>query len=324
MITMMRTTTTSTALLLITAVSQFSCNREPANMFSSSSSGTYVDLGLEESKTATDPSSSFEMLTDDLIDQVEDPATREALQDVRRGSVEVNALLIDFKEGERDLSQSIVHMLAREGNSQLLGTLAQAGADMNVEDNMGRTPAHVAAEHDQAGAISVLLETGANMNQAAHDGNTPAMIAHQRGHASVSTALSEANVHLPLAELLTDELIDKVANPAAQAALRAVRAGQTDVNALLMEHEDNASVSSSHSIAHVLASEGNDQVLGILAQGGAEMNVRDSNCRTPAHEAAAHGRVVALRNLHEASADMNARDNHNCTPAHAAAENGHV
>lgn len=57
-----------------------------------------------------------------------------------------------------------LHKAAYEGDITLIHQLAEQGADVNVRDGSGRTPAHVAAFASNDDALRALAQVGSNMN----------------------------------------------------------------------------------------------------------------------------------------------------------------
>eukprot|EP00879_Flechtneria_rotunda_P032310 GHRR01035493.1.p1 GENE.GHRR01035493.1~~GHRR01035493.1.p1 ORF type:complete len:325 (+),score=122.96 GHRR01035493.1:432-1406(+) len=74
-----------------------------------------------------------------------------------------------LKHGRNILSQvvddnrrSALHFVAAIGNVKSVKLLADAGADINLQDKEGYTPLHMACGYMQTGAMSALLEAGAD------------------------------------------------------------------------------------------------------------------------------------------------------------------
>ena len=87
-----------------------------------------------------------------------------------------------------------LHRAAHEGDAAAIRRLAAAGADVNVRDSYGRTPAHVAAFASNDDALRALAAAGADMNaleQDRYDVVTIAAVANDP--AMVSLALELGN-----------------------------------------------------------------------------------------------------------------------------------
>ncbi|MBN3305789.1 cyclin-dependent kinase 4 inhibitor D [Amia ocellicauda] len=76
------------------------------------------------------------------------------------------------------------------GNSAVARALLEHGADANVQDGLGITPAHDAARTGFADTLRVLLEFGATVNVPDQSGALPIHIAAREGHADVVELLA--------------------------------------------------------------------------------------------------------------------------------------
>ena len=67
----------------------------------------------------------------------------------------------------------MLHYAANKGYLEIVKLLLEKGADINVQDNDGRTPLHEAMSYQAFGVARFLLENGANVNLKNKDGDTP-------------------------------------------------------------------------------------------------------------------------------------------------------
>jgi len=67
---------------------------------------------------------------------------------------------------------------------------------------------------------------------------------------------------------------------------------------------------------------GNVEIVRMLIDAGADVNLKDNNGDTPLHVAAKYGRVEIVRILINARANLDVQNNHDETPVHYAAMNG--
>ena len=79
---------------------------------------------------------------------------------------------------------------------EVIGALAEHGADLNTPDQHGATPAFVAARNGHVEVINALAEHGADLNTPDYDGFTPAYVAAENGYVEVIRALAEHGADL--------------------------------------------------------------------------------------------------------------------------------
>jgi uncharacterized protein len=70
---------------------------------------------------------------------------------------------------------------AERGDVSTINRLMMAGAQVNVRDDMNRTPLLLAVGNDRLEAVKILLAEGADINAQAHDQDTPWLLAGARG-----------------------------------------------------------------------------------------------------------------------------------------------
>ena len=72
-----------------------------------------------------------------------------------------------------------LHSAALDNNTELLSVLlAVPGVDVNLQDNLGRTPLHQAADVDIGYTVALnLIDRGSEINGRDDDGKTPLLLA---------------------------------------------------------------------------------------------------------------------------------------------------
>ncbi|MGN5375367.1 ankyrin repeat domain-containing protein [Sphingomonas hankookensis] len=80
---------------------------------------------------------------------------------------------------DRTTGESALHIVAKNGNLPYLRFLLAKGANPNIQDNRGNTPALLAVESGSVEAIRVLTARKANLNLGNSSGETPLIRAVQ-------------------------------------------------------------------------------------------------------------------------------------------------
>ncbi len=80
---------------------------------------------------------------------------------------------------DRSTGESALHIVARNGNLTYLRFLLAKGANPNIQDNRGNTPALLAVEAGSSEAIDALAARKANLNLGNASGETPLIRAVQ-------------------------------------------------------------------------------------------------------------------------------------------------
>ena len=100
------------------------------------------------------------------------------------------------KTGETPL-----HLSARHARADAAKKLLDNGADVNAQDNSGRTPLHAAIASDAQGVFHILMKNRAtNLNAKTFDGTTPLILAARLAIEGMVDLLIEAEVDVNLAD----------------------------------------------------------------------------------------------------------------------------
>jgi len=84
----------------------------------------------------------------------------------------------------------------KNGSIRTLSAIIASGADVNQQENDGRTPLWIASWMGCIGVVKVLLATGANVNQHDNYGRTPLYIASSWGRLEVLNILIAAGANV--------------------------------------------------------------------------------------------------------------------------------
>ena len=96
---------------------------------------------------------------------------------VRNGDTEAVRMLLEAgaevnAQDHHDTTPLLGSVIFAGSSTETLRVLLEAGAEVNAQDRFGRTPLHHAAERENVAAIRMLLEAGANPEVRSGSGNT--------------------------------------------------------------------------------------------------------------------------------------------------------
>ncbi|MDE0217992.1 MAG: ankyrin repeat domain-containing protein [Spirochaetaceae bacterium] len=188
--------------------------------------------------------------------------------------------------------------------------LLAAGANVESQDDGGRTPLHRAAVSGSPEIIGALLETGTSVDPVDTEGRTPlhlaaAMLLDRPANVSVL-------VNAGAATHVRDESGETPLHVAAKSATI------VEISALVAAGAPaNARNNSGETPLHVAARHGEANVIEALIEAGGDPDARDDDGRTPVFDAATRTAVEPVVALIEGGASVNARDAGARTPLHA-------
>ncbi|WP_146591202.1 ankyrin repeat domain-containing protein [Puniceibacterium confluentis] len=183
-------------------------------------------------------------------------------------------------------SYSGLHLAAHEGRVEDVNSLIAAGADLNVRDRAGRTPAHIAAFASHDDTLAALAKGGADMNaleNRAYDVLTIAAVANDPEMVSLAMELGNK-----------PDLVTSVYD--GTALIAAAHLGHHEVVARLvaggapLDHVNNLKWTALIE-AVVLGDGGQDHIktVEILVKAGADKTIPDRDGVTPLQHAMERG-----------------------------------
>ncbi|XP_025025282.1 ankyrin-3-like [Python bivittatus] len=95
------------------------------------------------------------------------------------------ALNVSNVNATNSANETLLHIAAAHGHTEIIDYLISKGAKLEVKDNKGRTPLHRAAGRGHDKAVKMLLQAGANMYSFDQEGKTPLHLANQNQHIHV-------------------------------------------------------------------------------------------------------------------------------------------
>ena len=236
---------------------------------------------------------------------------REALSHakaVARGAHRGRELLSEY-------GSEAMHWAALYGTVDAMEWLKAQGADINAQDNDGKTPMHDAALGTSVDAMKWLKAQGADINAQDNDDRTPMHGAALGDSVDALKWLKAQGADTNARDRFGNTPMHSAARGDAVEAMKWLKAQGADINA-----QDNDGETPMHDAAFRDAVE----AMEWLKVQGADINARDNYGVTPMHDAARYDSVDALKWLKVQGADINARDNYGVTPMHDAARHDSV
>ena len=119
--------------------------------------------------------SMYVSMSDDLDKRVYE-ASRNGDAGIVKDLLEAGADPNNYRD---DYGSNALHRAAVSGHNDVINTLIEAGAEVNVKDNIGRTALYRAVVNDHRDVVIPLLEAGADPELGDDQGRTPIEMAKQ-------------------------------------------------------------------------------------------------------------------------------------------------
>lgn len=227
-----------------------------------------------------------------------------------------NILSVKLKEGD-----SIIHSMARSGDTHVLKLLRDRGITANIRNLNGVTPLHVACN---VSVMRVLLRMGADVNSVDKTGSTVLMRAARNNQTDI------------ISLLLLSRADPNVVNNEHQTALHyAVEEGFTETVSTLLEAGARVYNDCDWSYWYtsrnankwkvtpfgIAAVKNKPEILKLLVEKG-DLSVRDSIGNGILHYEAYHGHVEVVKALLDAGVPVDMKGDHQFTALHLAVKSG--
>ena len=218
-------------------------------------------------------------------------------------------LIFSFLEGARASVKGtsfLLHGAILKGDKREVLRLLEAGVDVHVRDEFGRTPLHVAAQSGQGDIIAQLIHAGADVS-ATNFTVTPLHDAVSFGHKeAVAVLLKEgANVH-------ARDLFRKTSLNYAACK------GHTEIAIQLIDARANIHTKNGEgdTLLHEATHCNQPKMAALFLQQGIDIEVKDKSGGRPLHAAVLGVHVEIATLLLGAGAKINAKNKYGNTPLH--------
>ncbi len=215
----------------------------------------------------------------------------------------VNLLLeigADVNKQEEHTDGTGLLLASKKGHDAVVKQLLEKGANVNIASHNGRTALIEACQHDRIEIVKMLLEYGAGINTGDQKGVTGLLIACDAGRIDICRVLLEngANVNLCSGAALSenDESED----------MDVMRYEGVNVSCLWIASQN-----------------GNLDIVKLLLENGAEVNITNHNDRTALIKASQDGHTDTVQLLIQFGAAVDLADEHSVTALLAASSEGH-
>ncbi|MBL0317951.1 MAG: ankyrin repeat domain-containing protein [Alphaproteobacteria bacterium] len=208
-------------------------------------------------------------------------------------------------------NQTSLHVLAKQGKTNIAEVFLEKGANPNIHDSKGRTPLHIAAMKGHADLVTLLIENKADFNALDNTGHTPLYYAAAHEQKEIVNLLTSYNASMdigwgdnssPLHYAVKNKMVTLVEECIRQ---------QLPLNG---KDEDG------YTPLHLAAKSDSGTIIDLLLSAGADVNATTgmptakNTGMTPLYIASCYGKLEAVKTLVSAHADINKPDLNGRTP----------
>ncbi|XP_069477814.1 serine/threonine-protein phosphatase 6 regulatory ankyrin repeat subunit B-like isoform X2 [Ambystoma mexicanum] len=240
---------------------------------------------------------------------------------------------------EQENGETAMHIAARHGNLKMITALIEDGGEPTWQSKVGDNPLHIAVRHCHLPVVEEILNYLANeksrpeavacVNQENKPGETPLHLAAAVKKNAIHMEAEDVKIISMLMEFEAD--IEATTTLAIETPLHyCARVGNSDVLLEMLEHISphrmqqviNKQAKNGWSPLLVAAEQGHTEVVKILLQNHARVDVFDEHGKAALHLAAENGHDQIADILLWHKAFVNAKTKLGLTPLHLSAQNG--
>ncbi|CEL00910.1 hypothetical protein ASPCAL00502 [Aspergillus calidoustus] len=223
-----------------------------------------------------------------------------------------NIPLFHFLEKLRYNTRPLFHEIDLEMTTEV--QMLNDYADIESQDEDGRTPLSRAAKDGREEVVKLLLQQNANIEARDNDGQFPIILAAKNGHEQVVKLLLVQNANIEVKD-----------NDGWTPLSWAAENGHEGVIKLLLEKDADVESKDITGWNPLLwaAEKGNEGVIKLLLEKDANIETKDKNGQTPLSWAARNGHEGTVKLLLQRNANTGSKDNDGWTPLVWATKEGH-
>ncbi|KAL1254989.1 hypothetical protein QQF64_013050, partial [Cirrhinus molitorella] len=240
---------------------------------------------------------------------------------------------------EQENGETAMHVAARHGALQMIRALIQDGGDVTWKSKIGESPLHVAVRHCHAHVLEEILNSLTNersrqeaercVREGNQNGETPLHLAAELGKDAVHQPDEDTCIIKILMEHHAD--VTAVTRQSGETALHySARVGNTaalqemisNVPSNQLQTAINKHAKNGRSPLLLAAEQGHTEVVKILLQNNARVDVFDEEGKAAIHLAAEQGHQDIVDVLLAHKAFVNAKTKLGLTPLHLSAQSG--
>lgn len=252
---------------------------------------------------------------------------RELLLALHACGADLQTPVATSNNGTPHQGRSPIHIAATLGDTAMLETLHDLGADLYSADRNGDSAASIAINNNDIAVLEKLHELGVDLNKKGTAGFPHfSMFARILSTSPLELAIRTGNTAMIRALKILDVDLDALDGSEDTPMCLAIYRNQLPVLKILHELGADYTKRSKNGLSPMDLSVQNGYLAGIkfLNQSGIDINKADQNGVTPLHIAAEHGRADSIRTLKTLKADFNCANNSGQTPLFIAAQKGHA
>ena len=232
------------------------------------------------------------------------------------GDSEIVSACMSILDNNHTLRNAALLKTSLMGDEAIVGKLIEAGVDVNITDNQGKTALMSATHNRPSAVVGKLIRAGADVNAKDEHGFTALMCASMSEHGEVVEELIKAGAN-----------IDARNNYGVTALMIACDRGHETVISKLIEAGASVDARNNIGLTALMVACGNgdeaEAVVGELIEAGADVNAKDNDGDTALMVASYGGHYAVVLQSILAGADLDIQKDNGRTALMIAIEKGH-